>query len=65
MYDTKCAVRLYVEAVKQSWNMMEYKVRGRSLGYKTSTPINTVLCPRGVIFPFKFQLLKNLEDLLR
>lgn len=65
MYNTKCAVRLYVEAVEQSWNMMEYQARGRSLGYETSTAINTVPCPHGVIFPLKSQLLKNLEDLLR
>lgn len=45
--------------------MMEYKVRGRSLGYETSTAINAVPCPCGVIFPFKSQLLKNREDLLR
>lgn len=49
MYNTKWAVRLYVEAVKQSWNTMEDKVRGRSLGYETSAVI-MFLAPGMLIF---------------
>lgn len=45
MYNTKCAVRLYVEAAKQSWNMIEYKVRGRSLGCEIFIAVNIVQVP--------------------
>lgn len=61
MYNTKWAVRLYVEAVKQSCIMVEYKVRGRSLGYERVAVIN-VPSSRGVDFLFKSHLLKKLKD---
>lgn len=50
MYNTKCAVRLYVEAAKQSWNMIEYKVRGRSLGCEIFIAVNIVPSSWGIIF---------------
>lgn len=65
MYNTKCAVGLCVEAVKRSWNTVEYKVRGRSLSYETSTAINAGSLSLWWGFSFESQLLKNLEDLLR
>lgn len=61
MYNTKWAVRLYIEAVKQSWNMMEFKVRGRSLRYERLM----FLVPGLLIFFSSPPLSKKLEDSLR
>ena len=49
MYNTKCAVRLYVDAVKQSWNMMEY-VEGEEVLDVKRPPLLTLFLVLVVLF---------------